>query len=137
MVFVKGVWIYVPIFKVVKNFSCSTVVVLVVLPVCKIAHKYSTVHQIGFFFFFVSHLVASVRTLTERNSGKTLREGERGHFLMTQLLLVTLLPYFVESSCGGSEFVPQPRSCQQTGRSQSLNHVLSSLVTLLWPILQK
>lgn len=45
-VFLRGVWNCVDtgnvtIFKVVKNFSCWTVVVSVVLTVCKIAHKHS------------------------------------------------------------------------------------------------
>lgn len=45
-VFVTGVWNSaapgnVTIFKVVKNFSCWTVVVSIVLTVCKIAHKRS------------------------------------------------------------------------------------------------
>lgn len=49
-VFVKDVWDRadtgnVTIFKVVKNFSCWTVVVSVVLTVCKIAHK----HSLGYY----------------------------------------------------------------------------------------
>lgn len=38
----------VTIFKVVKNFSCWTVIVSVVLTVCKIAHKHSSSYNMFF-----------------------------------------------------------------------------------------
>lgn len=56
-VFIRGVWNCVDtgnvtIFKVVKNFSCWTVVVSIVLTVCKIAHK----HSLGY-YVYISPLV--------------------------------------------------------------------------------
>lgn len=49
----------VTIFKVVKNFSCWTVVVSVVLTVCKIAHK----HSLGYYGYVFLGLIPFAPTL--------------------------------------------------------------------------